>query len=235
MIRMVTNAARAAPEPTRLCVVCDVALRRSVAGDRCEWHPAKGLMCACGQALYPKNLTGLCRECLVLRNGLPMPCHAEFERRVRSGEDFPDRIAAAMRKRIAEQKRLAAEADAELRARAGVNPAIGIPALVIDAMAERLGVSVSDIVAPAGGPRPQELVHARAAVAMVLVGRGYSRPQIGRRIGGRDHSSVINWERKFARYCAVDPRLPGVVRDVAALAGTRDAERILAGGSDEPV
>lgn len=48
-------------------------------------------------------------------------------------------------------------------------------------------------------------VHARSVVARILKERGWSAPEIGRKIGGRDHSSVLNSIKNFDIYDKMNP------------------------------
>ena len=234
MIRVVTNSARAAQLPRRLCVVCDEELRRGSPLDRCAWHPVTKHLCACGEPIYYKNVSRLCRTCLILHNKLPVVRRAEFVRQVRNGDDLPDRVAGAIMDEVEAAKRRIAADLAALAAETARQTSVGIATLVINGVADRLDLTAADIMKRC---RALHLVRARAAIAMVMIGRGYSRSKIGKLMGGRDHTVVINLEEKFDRYCATDPRLPDVVSEVAALAEVKAAERLSVanGGCDEPV
>ena len=65
-------------------------------------------------------------------------------------------------------------------------------------------ISVSDLV---GKARRRPLVWARAVLGRILHDRNLSYPTIGRVLGGRDHSTVINWIRNFDIYERLDPRV----------------------------
>lgn len=58
-----------------------------------------------------------------------------------------------------------------------------------------------------GGQRNHDIIHARAVFVMVMRSRGMSYPQIGRLLGGRDHSTVINTVAKWETYLARDHRV----------------------------
>ena len=61
------------------------------------------------------------------------------------------------------------------------------------------------------GPRRLDhYVRARGLVATMLRERGLSYPQIGGKLGGRDHSTVIFAVRRYPDYAAVDPNLERV-------------------------
>jgi hypothetical protein len=68
------------------------------------------------------------------------------------------------------------------------------PADVIDAVADICDVSHGEII---GTLRDQEFVKPRNLVCALLRARGGSLTNIGKRIGGRDHSTVMNSLRKF--------------------------------------
>lgn len=55
--------------------------------------------------------------------------------------------------------------------------------------------------------RNRDLIHARAVFVMVMRSRGMSYPQIGRLLGGRDHSTIINTIEKWDGYLASDHRV----------------------------
>lgn len=58
-----------------------------------------------------------------------------------------------------------------------------------------------------GGGNAATFVGARAVVIKILRQRGHSYPVIGRILGGRDHSTVINSYRNFDYYAKRDPRV----------------------------
>ena len=65
---------------------------------------------------------------------------------------------------------------------------------IIAAMAKDMGISAADVI---GRDRTAGLIPARAAVAYVLHKRGNSLSSTGRKMGGRDHSSILYLVRKF--------------------------------------
>ncbi len=60
--------------------------------------------------------------------------------------------------------------------------------LILRAAASAAGVTVAEMV---GYSRRQEMVHARWAVMVALRARNWSTPRIGRKLGGRDHTTVL--------------------------------------------
>lgn len=65
---------------------------------------------------------------------------------------------------------------------------------IIRKVAVIFGVSAARIK---GDERHAVLVDARAAVVFLLKRRGWSFPQIGKALGGRDHSTIINiWQKR---------------------------------------
>lgn len=74
----------------------------------------------------------------------------------------------------------------------------------LDAVAEDFGIRVGDLIGPS---REGYLVDARAVVVMLLVSKGWSAPQIGRMLGNRDHSTILNLRDKFSIYAARNGRV----------------------------
>lgn len=66
------------------------------------------------------------------------------------------------------------------------------------------GLSAADIT---GKARFRHIIRARAIVAKVLRDNGLSYPQIGRRLGNRDHSTVINAIQLFDDYVKEEPAM----------------------------
>lgn len=65
---------------------------------------------------------------------------------------------------------------------------------IVRAVARAAGVSASDI---RGQRRTRDLVRLRWAVAWLARARGVSYPQIGRALGGRDHTTIIHGIRRL--------------------------------------
>jgi hypothetical protein len=72
---------------------------------------------------------------------------------------------------------------------------------VVTSVAKAFGLTYADVVSRG---RRTALVCARAVAARILRDRGNSYPQIGRYLGNRDHSTIINliekYEARVARY-----------------------------------
>lgn len=66
------------------------------------------------------------------------------------------------------------------------------------------GFTVQEVV---GLGRRCELVGARSVIIVILKERGLSFPFIGRLLGDRDHSTIINCAKKFGIYAARDDRV----------------------------
>lgn len=78
---------------------------------------------------------------------------------------------------------------------------------IIDVVCERTGVRYSDLI---GISRSQRLVKARAAAAWCMRAiMAATTPQIGRRLGGRDHTTILNLLRKIE----TERSLPPAVED----------------------
>jgi chromosomal replication initiator protein len=60
-------------------------------------------------------------------------------------------------------------------------------------LAQSYGVTVADITGKSRVPR---FVRARHHAMAMLRGRGWSYPEIGRKLGGRDHATVIHGIKK---------------------------------------
>lgn len=82
---------------------------------------------------------------------------------------------------------------------------------VVHAVAYRFAVLPSDII---GRSRHSYLVNARALAAYIMRHRyGMSYPQIGKRLGGRDHSTIIHLCRKAEGLIADRPATAAFVRE----------------------
>ena len=68
------------------------------------------------------------------------------------------------------------------------------PREIINALARDYNTTAADML---GHSRFQHIMKARNAAAFVLRQRGNSFPQIGKFLGGRDHSTVINACKRF--------------------------------------
>jgi len=75
---------------------------------------------------------------------------------------------------------------------------------LVASVAKDFGLSLDDM---RGAGRSAHLCHARSVVVRVMRGRGLSYPAIGSFLGGRDHSTIINANRKFDAYSQADPQV----------------------------
>lgn len=74
--------------------------------------------------------------------------------------------------------------------------------VILGSVGEQFGLTPDDI---RGRTRTAPHVEARAIVATILHERGLSYPAVGRLLGGRDHSTIINLVHKFDIYGARNP------------------------------
>jgi len=66
-----------------------------------------------------------------------------------------------------------------------------------------------------GAQRHKPLVKARFAVCYVARKKGFSYPVIGRRLGGRDHTTVMNAIEKAEIYRDYDPEFAAMLHNLA--------------------
>lgn len=76
--------------------------------------------------------------------------------------------------------------------------------MLIRRVAQAFNLTAADLV---GKERRGDIVGARAVVARILRDRNISYPTIGRLMGGRDHSTIVNCIAKFSIYERRDPRV----------------------------
>ena len=69
---------------------------------------------------------------------------------------------------------------------------------MIASVAGSFGLTHKDVVSSARGRR---YLCARVVIIRLLRDRGWSFPEIGRRLGGRDHSTVTHANARFEHYC----------------------------------
>jgi hypothetical protein len=84
---------------------------------------------------------------------------------------------------------------------------VALPNEIISAIARHFGFTAADLI---GKRRHDDVVQARNTAAYVLWTRGNSYARVGRRLGGRDHSTIIHSCRNFERHATPE------MRDVAA-------------------
>ena len=83
---------------------------------------------------------------------------------------------------------------------------------ILYCVSQETGYSQAMIV---GERRKSPLVMVRSAVCILARAAGYSFPQIGRALGGRDHATIIHCVRKYGK----DPEVAAIVKNVAELLG----------------
>ena len=76
------------------------------------------------------------------------------------------------------------------------------PTELVSAVAHEFGLTGYDLQGPG---RARHLVQPRSVVVRILRDRGMSNPQIGKWLGGRDHSTIINLNRNFSMYARQNP------------------------------
>jgi chromosomal replication initiator protein len=80
-----------------------------------------------------------------------------------------------------------------------------LPRELVKAVGMDVGYTYQQMI---GRIRTGEITAARSVVCSILRERGLSYPLIGRFLGGRDHSTIINSAEKFDHYCE---RYPGTL------------------------
>lgn len=73
-----------------------------------------------------------------------------------------------------------------------------------ESVAKEMYVRAADILGP---NRARHLILARAILSMLCLKQGMSCKLIGRRMGGRDHSTIINHRKAFPKYAAEYPEV----------------------------
>lgn len=74
------------------------------------------------------------------------------------------------------------------------------------------GVSLHELTGPG---RLGYVCRARFALMRVASKKGYSTPQIGRALGGRDHTTILHGLKRAAELSAADREFAGLVRQLA--------------------
>lgn len=163
-------------------------IRSKIEQTRKPWHGSKFLddkytiLCAKHNGPYEIDADG---------NGRCKTCRAEKER-------------AEKERELAHLKRLIALREEKARAAAAASK-LGItftPVTPIKTATDILRENVAAVFSTtsselAGNSRERHLVAARTAFIRIMRLRGFSYPQIGRALGGRDHSSIINLDHSY--------------------------------------
>lgn len=76
--------------------------------------------------------------------------------------------------------------------------------IILGSVAESFDLTVRELL---GKSRATDVVNARSVVAHILRDRGLSYDRIGKLLGDRDHSTIINALSKFDIYTRRDPRV----------------------------
>lgn len=85
---------------------------------------------------------------------------------------------------------------------------------MITAAADWLGVTPEQLL---GSKRDRNHSHARFALMLVWRRLGWSTPVIGKRLGNRDHSTVISGIERARRLMETDEDFAGLVRRIEAV------------------
>lgn len=92
---------------------------------------------------------------------------------------------------------------------------------ILQGVSAESGVPLEDLL---GRCRLQGLVRARQVAYLLAREQGYSLPRIGRALGGRDHTTVLQGVQGVARAAANDPELFRLIEVVRArVTGDTDA------------
>lgn len=89
-----------------------------------------------------------------------------------------------------------------------------IVADIVEEVGLVMGVPYADIIGPT---RTRFVVKARMTAAMVLHKRGMSLSQIGRHLGGRDHSTIIYSLDRVRYMMDKDPEYRSFIEEMASL------------------
>lgn len=80
--------------------------------------------------------------------------------------------------------------------------------------AAHLNVTPEELTGPG---RARELVRARAAISRVARDQGYSYPQIGRLLGGRDHTTIMHLIKEYPYSCSEITKYQAMVLRLQAM------------------
>ena len=153
------------------------------------------------------------------------------ERRAREAAESVERVAETMRRQAELEAKAAraAQADAEI-----TGMRITPMGAILGACADFYGVPISSLFAEA---RSKDIVKTRQ-IAMYLAKELTARslPDIGRQIGGRDHTTILHGVRKITALIERDPSLAAEVatirgRIVGRIEAGRETEQRLRGKS----
>lgn len=185
------------------CRICNDRLREGHKTGQCEWHTKKAVRhrnCAhCDEPIEVRNKTGFCAKHMHPHGRVPAGRRPEFDYLVRG-------------KGMAPLEALAALANGPVLI--PVDPPVRnvvLPSEIIAMVAAELRTS-PELIKSTSRHSPD--VAARACLVQIFRARGMSFPQIGHRLGGRDHSTVIHSYRNFDGYADRFPMMRRVVARV---------------------
>lgn len=152
-----------------------------------------------------------------------LPCSERYGR-FRCGHDQTDENTALMENgngvcltclEVAEAKKKATAKRLEYKAPVKLFPSWYAPPIVTGArprvtsetlklVAACFKMSVGELI---GSGRSRQYIVARTIAVMLFRQSGASYPQIGRWLGGRDHTTIINMTKRWHDFCKADPSL----------------------------
>lgn len=187
----------------RRCSQCGDKISASSKSGFCQWHMPRRIKfpksCAhCDWPIDQKSRTGYCRAHCSPRSRIAPERLHEF-----------DYLIRVKRMSAAEAEREIAKGPVVMPAYEAAPRAKPLLASEIIAFVAKELNTTPQVITSSSRYLPD--VAARACVVHILRGRGLSYPAIGRRLGGRDHSTVISSERNYPKYAARFPRLNDVV------------------------
>lgn len=220
-----------------LCAYCDNERRKAA-------RP----VCACGNLLLARNKRGVCMECIraAVKNrdpqcsvcGEPISprakwgvcgahrsetpwCRATREKAAKRRAVIAELYAGGMTAtQIGAQIGITAQHAAKLLWQSGIAPlapAVTVSAL-IDGAAAVTSLPRETIT---GTSRLRPVVRVRQAVMYLACKAGHTTPQVGKRIGGRDHSTVVHGRDMAAYRITQDPTFADMVRRIREAAPQR--------------
>lgn len=180
------------------CTICNDPLSSTNKSGLCMWHRVRRNRCVCqdcGHAFVHKNARKTCEACSRKRYPfLTVPADRMGDYRTLRDYGFAPADAAAY-----------VVTGAPLPS---PPPSRRIPAITareaIDAVAALTDIPADQIT---GARQTRPVMVARSAVAFVLRREGMSFTAIGRRLGNRDHTTVINMVRRWPVLAAAHPSL----------------------------